>query len=738
MKKKKLIKAIISLLLIILQIGGIGLVVYTLRLYKGVEDFYRYYAIGVLVYFLFFFSYLMLRGIKKKSISFIIPVVLILLILGVEGATYYYLTKVYKTIDTYSEVDSLYHSSLVTYNKELKDEKDLVNMKIGIVKDENDIEGNILPLEAVKELKLEDKNQIVFYDSTMELLFAVKTKEVDAAFFSSNYIDMFYTLEDFETIEEDTKVLYKISKEYESKEENIKRANASLDQPFSMLLIGVDSSADGVTSGYNADVLLLVTFNPNTLKATITSVPRDMYLKTACSSTYRRINTTTWGSSSTCAVQTIERMFDVDIDYYAKINFKGVVQLVEAVGGIDVEVPYSLCDQNSSRNWGGGGVTIYVKEGQQHLNGEQALALARNRHKAGDGSKAGDLMEDFCPEYTDGDRNDYTRGKNQMKVIMGIVEAGTKISDPNKVVEVLESIKSNFQTNITSKELLTLYDLAKSIIVDGNNNIVNVQRTQLSGYGMYGKIYEESSHSYPAVTIPYNGSINEIKEIIHANLNNTELDPIKSMSFDLNEPFEDTVYGQGRYSQSRIVTLKDVSSYSVDSIRSYASSNGLSLSFIDADTNQSVNNIKDWTDYYFHYQDEHPDIILSQVKSLTIYVKKRNPVTPTTTDPNKPAEGGDNTGGENTGGDNTGGQNTGGENTGGDNTGGQNAGGENTGGDNTGGQNTGGDNTGGDNTGGDNTGGDNTGGNSGGNDTPTPPTPDPTPEPTPDTPSEGE
>ena len=78
-----------------------------------------------------------------------------------------------------------------------------------------------------------------------------------------------------------------------------------------------------------------------------------MYLKTACSgNAYRRINTTTWGSSSSCAVKTIENLFDVDIDYYAKINFKGVVQLVDAVGGIDVDVPYSLCEQNSSRKWG--------------------------------------------------------------------------------------------------------------------------------------------------------------------------------------------------------------------------------------------------------------------------------------------------------------------------------------------------------------------------------------------------
>ena len=84
-------------------------------------------------------------------------------------------------------------------------------------------------------------------------------------------------------------------------EEDIKNETSSLNKPFTMLFIGVDSSKDGVTSGYNADVLLLATFNPDTLRATLTSIPRDTYIKTACSGKeYRRINTTTWGSSSSC------------------------------------------------------------------------------------------------------------------------------------------------------------------------------------------------------------------------------------------------------------------------------------------------------------------------------------------------------------------------------------------------------------------------------------------------------
>ena len=630
MKIKQVIKAIFTIILIILQLLSFGFFSYSLFLYKGVETFYRIYGIIILLYLFILMSYLLLKSVRKKKVlGFIISIIVTIIIISIECGGYYYLTKIYKSIDSYSENTNEYFSSLVTYNKNLKDYKELKDKTIGIVSDKNDIEGYILPNELIKELKLTDNNKIKEFDSTIELLYALKNKEIDAAFFSRNFADMFYSLEGYENIKEETKVLYEGSKIYESNEEDIKSEGATLTKPFTMLLIGVDSSKDGVTSGYNADVLLLVTFNPKTLRATITSVPRDMYLKTACSgSNYRRINTTTWGSSSTCAVQTIERLFDVDIDYYAKINFKGVVQLVNAVGGIDVDVPYSFCEQNSSRDWGGND-TVFVYEGQQHLNGEQALALARNRHKPNDGSSAGSSMNEFCPKLNGGNRNDYTRGKNQMKVILGIAKAATKLKDPNQALDILTKIKANFQTNVKTSDVLSLYGLAKSIVLNDSANLVNVQRMQLNGYSVYRYVYDPVSKSYPAVTIPYKGSINDIKKEININLGNNKASMVKTATFDLNNLYEDTVIGQGRYSESKIAVLKDVSSYSVDSIKSYAKSNGLSLKFIDVDTKKEVS-INNFSEYKFQWQDEHPDTILSLVKTLTIYVKKKVVTTPTT------------------------------------------------------------------------------------------------------------
>ena len=626
MRKKKILKTFTTLLLLLIELISLCFFTYSLILYKGVETFYRIYGVIILVYFFLFLSYLLLRSIKKKTMrSFLIPAILTVIVIGCEFGGYYYLTKIYKSIDAYSDTTNTYYSSLVTYDKSLNSQKDLRKKKIGIVSDTKDIEGNILPKELIKKYGLNSSNEIKEYDSTIELLHALKNKEIDAAFFSRNYVDMFYSLEGYENIESETKVLLEDSKVYESNEENIKSETASLDKPFTMLFIGVDSSKDGVTSGYNGDVLLLATFNPSTLRATITSVPRDTYIKTACSNgSYRRINTTTWGSSSTCAVKTIEKLFDVDIDYYAKINFKGVVSLVDAVGGVDVDVPYSFCEQNSSRKWGDN--TVYVKKGKQHLNGEQALALARNRH--GWPKKCAD-------EWNQGTRNDFVRGKNQMKIIMGVAGAATKLTDPNQAISILEKIKSNFQTNITTKDVLSLYSLAKSIVLNDSSNLVNLQRMQLKTYNVWGKIYEPQSKGYPAVQIPYQGSINDIKKEIKINLGKTTPELIKTASFDLNNLYEDTLVGQGKYSTPTVNTLKNLSSYSVSSIKSYASKNKLSLKFIDYSTNTEVS-INSWGDYKFHSQKEHVDTLIDQLSSLTIYVKKQTVVKPS--EPTTPTE----------------------------------------------------------------------------------------------------
>ena len=172
MKLNKIFKFLISSVLLIVQIISFSFFSYSLILYKGVETFYRYYGIAILLYLLLFMSYLLFRGIKKKNwTGFIVSAIVTILIIGVEAFGYYYLNKIYKSIDSYSENTNEYYSVLVTYNKSYNSYKDLNNKTIGIVNDKKDIEGNILPNEIINELQLSDNNTIKEYTSTMELLY---------------------------------------------------------------------------------------------------------------------------------------------------------------------------------------------------------------------------------------------------------------------------------------------------------------------------------------------------------------------------------------------------------------------------------------------------------------------------------------------------------------------------------------------------------------------------------------
>ena len=112
-----------------------------------------------------------------------------------------------------------------------------------------------------------------------------------------------------------------------------------------MLLMGIDSTEEGLDKNAvaNGDSLMLVTFNPKTLNATMLSIPRDSYVPISCfvGKYENKITHAAWHGTD-CMMQTIEDYFGITIDYYAKVNFKGLVHLVDAVGGIDVEVPADL------------------------------------------------------------------------------------------------------------------------------------------------------------------------------------------------------------------------------------------------------------------------------------------------------------------------------------------------------------------------------------------------------------
>jgi len=290
--------------------------------------------------------------------------------------------------------------------------------------------------------------------------------------------------EDDENFNKNIRILKTISitKEIEDLTKRVSIKNT----PFNVLISGIDAYGDINRTSRN-DVNIVATVNPNTNEILLTSIPRDYYVKLHGKEGYNDKLTHASYYGTNVAIQTIEDLLDIDINYYIKVNFSTVVELVDELGGIEVYADQSV-------NLPG----CYIKKGMNNLNGTCALAFSRERYS-----------------YADGDRH---RGRNQQQVIIAIfnklANSGKILTEYNNIIDVLDG---KFATNIDMND-------ATSYIKYELNDFANyvIETTQLDGYGSMGKTY-----SYPGqdlwIMIPYQDTIDNAKNMIGRMLNNESI-----------------------------------------------------------------------------------------------------------------------------------------------------------------------------------------------------------------------
>ena len=570
-KKPKI--RIVLLIFLILALLTSGFLIYEIFLLSSIETLIRYIVIGILLLIdliLFFRVRNASRKRKKKRskriglISFMILYSLICFALGfVIAYAYGQLSSLNKKYVTYTS------DLVVMSDNEAEDIKDIKDYTIGILKDKKSPDGYIIPQEMIDENKLQDDNEIKKYGDYSSMLVDLYAGEVDAIFITDNYVDMFSNVTGYENVKTDTKIILSKSKKMkksDTSEQELSSSGKSLTEPFTMLLMGIDSTDEVLEKNAiaNGDTLILITFNPKTLNATMISIPRDSYVPIACWSDKAENKIThAAGYGTDCMMQTIEDYFGVNIDYYAKINFKGLVKLVNAVGGVEVNVDadQTLCTDDSSR-----GGQVCIKPGLQTLNGEQALVYARNRKQLANG--------------------DFGRGLHQQEIVMALID---KIKDIDKVstfTKILDTISNSMDTNLTTKQLLSFYnigkDIAKRSASKESSNLLNIQQLYLQGQGQM--IYDERMRM---VLYNYVPNLNSKKDVVRAmeeNLGLKEHKVIKKFSFSINEPYEKEVIGYGPYKSTGTYTLlPDFTGDSEAQARATASSLGISVTFTGGD-----------------------------------------------------------------------------------------------------------------------------------------------------------
>ncbi len=555
--KKITIYKILSGILISLLVISMGFMLYTLSLLSGIETFYRIMFSILLILFLVVLTYSLLDSVKNnKKKKMIISSVLTILLSIILGVVSFYIYRAYIGLDNLNKSEITYTTKLISYEK--LNVNEIKNKKIGILSNEEDITGYILPNEIIDKLNLSKNNEIIKYGDNITLMSAFINNEVDLIFISDNYRNMFNNIEEYNSAKEIFEIT-SLKKVYKKKQvENTAIDKTKVTKPFTMLLLGIDSEQDDIrkSSSFNGDTIMMVTFDPETLSTTMFSIPRDTYVKMACGGRITKINHASWGGTS-CMVKTVENLTGIKIDYYAKINFKGVVDLVNILGGINVDVPVKFCEQNSDRQWGD--KTICLEPGMQKLDGEQALALARHRKTLPLG--------------------DFQRGQNQQLVVEGMIGSLKNVKSVEDFYKILDTIGKNMDTNMTTEEMLSFYNIGKNLLLKSGDVKLNITKTFLTGYDQYITVGNSKSYTFQY----YKQSLAEIVKAMKINLGLLKKEEIKTFNFDLNTPYEKKIIGKTYYSdEQRVSLMPNLSSYTLDEAKAWASRNGFTLTVKEA------------------------------------------------------------------------------------------------------------------------------------------------------------
>ena len=554
-KKTKLSIRLVYIFVFLLFLISYILLFRSLLLLNNVETALRIIIICVLGIILFiygFFNLIFLLTKKHKTVIVTSFIVMLLSCGCVIGSLA--INKVYNVLNSISKENVLYTTNLIVKNDtKFSNSKDF---KVGMLNDESNVEGNILPYELIDEKKL--NVTIEKYDTDLDLLEKLYDGSLDGIFITSNYVVKYENYDDYKNIGKEVEVIYEYSKEMEN--QDYFESDASVDSPFTVLLMGVDSTSDklNANAAFNGDTLMLISFNPHTLSATVFSIPRDTYVPIAClkNGESAKINSSA-AYGTQCVINTIQNLTDIKIDYYVKVNFKGVVDLVNALGGIDITVPDDIkfCEQNSKRSFKKQDL-LCIESGFQHMDGEQALAFARHRKTLPAG--------------------DFQRVQHQQLVVEGIANAAKNLRNVNDFTRVLDAIAANMDTNMSTDEMLNLYNVGKSVIFGGNNgSMINIQKTYLTGYDL--TMYVNNLRRRVYTFQYYEQSLEEIKDALKVTLELKQPTPIKTFNFSVNEAYKIPVIGKKYYTVQRNETIPDFTNKDINYVKSWCQARNITV-----------------------------------------------------------------------------------------------------------------------------------------------------------------
>lgn len=325
---------------------------------------------------------------------------------------------------------------------------------------------------------------MTLYEDSMLLADALLNKDADAILVNSAVIVALSEEEGYTDILEKLRVLHSFPinelEETEPTEPPTEPVNSITQEPFVVYLTGSDTRSKKLNKS-RSDVNILAIVNPKTKQVLLVNTPRDYYVPNpkGKGKLDKLTNCGLYGPEN--SMKTLSDLYDVPVDYYAQINFEGVKTLVDAVGGVTVNSTQTFTCGESRE--------FQIVKGENHLNGEAALAFARERYHVKGG--------------------DNGRGKNQMRVITAIIKkATTGTTIISNYSQILGSMEGMFRTSVPMENVSALVKMQLDDMATWD-----IKSFAVTGEGDSQKTYSAPGHkSY--VMHPHKYMVNHAQTLI--------------------------------------------------------------------------------------------------------------------------------------------------------------------------------------------------------------------------------
>lgn len=330
------------------------------------------------------------------------------------------------------------------------------------------------------------------YDSMTALADALYDDEVDAILINQGYVDLLTEKDGYTNFRDQTRVLYTYTTTHEV--DPIVPNTSITKEPFVVYCSGIDARVDDISAKSRSDVNILAVVNPTTKQILLVNTPRDYYLPLARNGELDKLtHAGLYGIDESMKV--LGNLYGVQADYYVRVNFAGLVKIVDALGGVDIEsdanfscVPMETPDGNGDYTY----QKYSFTKGINHVNGSQALAFARERKAFADG--------------------DNRRGQHQMTVIKAIVNKACSSAVLTKYQELLKAASDAFITNMPYADISSLVQMQLGDMADWN-----ITTYAVSGEGSTEYCYALGDKAW--VMIKDSSKVNTAKNMIQQVIN---------------------------------------------------------------------------------------------------------------------------------------------------------------------------------------------------------------------------